>query len=85
MTDSTSDNSLIFHFPMDEIIGDVMICAGEAGIDSCQGDSGGPLMCEDQSVQCGIVSWGIGCAFDGFPGVYTEVSAYIDWIDENSQ
>ena len=66
------------------IVVEDMICAGEEGLDSCQGDSGGPLMCENQTVQCGIVSWGVGCAFDGFPGVYTEVSAYIDWIAERS-
>ena len=59
-----------------------MICAGEEGRDSCQGDSGGPLVCG--GTQCGVVSWGIGCAAAGYPGVYAEVAQLIDWIDTNA-
>jgi len=61
-----------------------MLCAGEEGKDSCQGDSGGPLICKDGDVQCGVVSWGIGCADAGYPGVYAEVAIYIDWISNNA-
>ena len=63
-------------------IQDSMICAGlpEGGKDSCQGDSGGPFVCgEDVS---GIVSWGVGCARPGYPGVYTQTSYFVDWIME---
>src|SRR5689334_11032489 len=55
------------------------ICAGGHGIDTCQGDSGGPMVRGDGSgrwVQVGIVSWGRGCARDGYPGVYGEVSTF---------
>ncbi|MBN3307434.1 TMPS9 protease, partial [Amia calva] len=62
-----------------------MLCAGllEGGKDSCQGDSGGPLVCKQGSawVQAGIVSFGEDCAKPNFPGVYTRVSQYQDWIE----
>ncbi|KAF2365068.1 Serine proteases trypsin domain [Trinorchestia longiramus] len=63
-------------------IADSMICAGEEGKDSCQGDSGGPMVCE--GFLCGIISWGSGCAEPGFPGVNTEVSYFVDWIEANA-
>lgn len=61
-----------------------MICAGllEGGKDSCQGDSGGPMVSRQSSVwvQSGVVSFGIGCAQPEYPGVYTRVSRYQEWI-----
>ncbi|KAK7134241.1 hypothetical protein R3I93_017601 [Phoxinus phoxinus] len=61
-----------------------MICAGllEGGKDSCQGDSGGPMVSRQSSVwvQSGVVSFGIGCARPEYPGVYTRVSRYQEWI-----
>ncbi|XP_055963509.1 transmembrane protease serine 4 [Sorex fumeus] len=60
-----------------------MLCAGilEGGVDTCQGDSGGPLMYHSKQWQVvGIVSWGHGCGGPSTPGVYTKVTAYLDWI-----
>jgi len=68
-------------------VADSMICAGlpEGGKDSCQGDSGGPFFSNESPETrelLGIVSWGIGCARAGYPGVYTEVSHFVEWITE---
>ncbi|QQP37819.1 Trypsin-1 [Caligus rogercresseyi] len=62
------------------MIDETMICAAAPEKDSCQGDSGGPLVQGNTLV--GIVSWGRGCAFAGYPGVYGKVTEFLDWIAE---
>ncbi|BCJ42902.1 trypsin [Actinoplanes ianthinogenes] len=55
------------------------ICAGRHGVDTCQGDSGGPMVRRARDgrwAQVGIVSWGLGCARDAYPGVYTQISKF---------
>jgi secreted trypsin-like serine protease len=71
-----------------KIITDDMLCAGNSTVDACQGDSGGPLVLHDQSGTPkleGVVSWGEGCAQNRFPGVYTRVPKYVDWINEQTR
>jgi secreted trypsin-like serine protease len=61
------------------LVADESICAGRGGVDTCQGDSGGPMVRKDSTgrwVQVGIVSWGLGCAREGYPGVYTQVPTF---------
>lgn len=67
------------------LINEKVLCAGENGKDTCQGDSGGPLIIPDGKTNLfylgGVVSYGIGCN-SGYPGVYTRIAQYIDWINE---
>jgi len=63
---------------------DRMFCAVRTGKDACQGDSGGPLIIKgdtpEEDVQVGIISWGIGCGTNIFPGVYSRVRVLHDFI-----
>merc|ERR1719320_2280025 len=77
-----SDDDCRGSYGQDEIA-DSMICAGldAGGKDSCQGDSGGPFMCGSQL--SGVVSWGYGRAEAGYPGVYTQTSYFISWLNSH--
>ncbi|XP_032394031.1 tryptase-2 [Etheostoma spectabile] len=61
------------------------LCAGDmaGGKDACPGDYGGPLMCRAKSgfVQVGIMSHG-NCGLPDKPGVYTQVSKHLDFIND---
>ncbi|KAH8419185.1 hypothetical protein KR222_009242, partial [Zaprionus bogoriensis] len=66
------------------------LCAGgKANVDTCQGDSGGPLMVPthvgEQEIffVAGVTSYGPQpCGLQGWPGVYTRVGHYVDWITD---
>ncbi|XP_023941050.1 CLIP domain-containing serine protease HP8 [Bicyclus anynana] len=67
------------------VISENQMCAGGlAGQDSCRGDSGGSLMGQVSAMNwmaIGVVSYGPSpCGTPGWPGVYTRVTAYMDWI-----
>lgn len=75
---------------------DQQICAGatdDPDRDTCSGDSGSPMLNSD-GVQIGIVSYGGGpgeklsgpgriCGDPNYPGVYSRVSAFKDFIEEH--
>ncbi|KAH8290132.1 hypothetical protein KR054_000179, partial [Drosophila jambulina] len=63
-------------------IKNTMICAYTAGKDACQGDSGGPLV--SGGVLVGVVSWGYGCAYANYPGVYASVADLRSWVVNNA-
>lgn len=70
----------------DGALSSIHLCAGiypAGGVDTCQGDSGGPLMVSDGSggfLHAGIVSFGTGCGWPHFPGVYARTAFFADWI-----
>ncbi|XP_073452855.1 urokinase-type plasminogen activator [Aquarana catesbeiana] len=70
-----------------KLINNNMFCAGDPAwkVDACKGDSGGPLICNhnDQMVLYGVISWGDECAKKNKPGVYTRMTNYLSWIEEN--
>ncbi len=76
--------------PSGQSLNSGMLCAGlpEGGKDTCRGDSGGALVVDTGGgvvpwLQVGVVSWGVGaCGRAGYYGVYTRVSAYLDWIEQ---
>ncbi|XP_014279341.1 venom peptide isomerase heavy chain [Halyomorpha halys] len=65
------------------------VCAYDEGKDTCGGDSGGPIQIYHSEYQCmftliGVTSFGVNCTMNtNFPGVYTKVSDYIEWIEDN--
>ncbi|XP_063695811.1 trypsin-like [Culicoides brevitarsis] len=69
---------------------DTNVCAGPllGSSSSCSGDSGGPLAqkTDNEFTLVGIVSWGqIPCGTPLKPGVFVEVSQYIDWISQHTE
>lgn len=74
-----------------------MLCAGGMIAnkrDACSGDSGGPLLMDvpnnddpedehEHVTLIGVVSFGNDCALQNYPGIYTRVSRYYDWILNN--
>uniref|UniRef100_A0A182TSP2 Peptidase S1 domain-containing protein n=1 Tax=Anopheles melas TaxID=34690 RepID=A0A182TSP2_9DIPT len=67
---------------------DDQLCAHSATMDTCEGDSGGPLQ-TDRTDLLGktyplivrVVAFGTPCTNES-TGVYTRVSSYLDWIEE---
>jgi secreted trypsin-like serine protease len=69
----------------DSFDGDSALCAGDPGqaVGTCHGDGGSPLICTNEAkepVLIGITTSHNFC--DKRSGIYTEVSKFINWIDE---
>uniref|UniRef100_A0A336M6F9 CSON009877 protein n=1 Tax=Culicoides sonorensis TaxID=179676 RepID=A0A336M6F9_CULSO len=64
-----------------------ILCYGAIrGKDTCPGSSGGPIQVTSRNVYCsyylvGITSAGVRCT-EGYPGLFTKVSEYLDWIED---
>lgn len=63
----------------DGVIYESNVCAAAPNKGFCTKDHGGPLV--QNKLLVGIVSWSIGCATEEFPGVYTRVDRFYDWIN----
>ncbi|XP_052864477.1 trypsin-1-like [Anopheles cruzii] len=66
----------------------VCLGPGTGGIGTCGGDAGGAAVQRilGQDVIVGIISWPVStCGQDGFPSITTRVSAFVEWINLNSQ
>uniref|UniRef100_A0A3B5M076 Peptidase S1 domain-containing protein n=1 Tax=Xiphophorus couchianus TaxID=32473 RepID=A0A3B5M076_9TELE len=65
---------------------ETMFCAGNlrGGVDTCQGDSGGPLVVNSGNVWwlIGVTSWGYGCGLRTKPGLYGNISFFMEWIQK---
>lgn len=85
-SDGSGDSDYSYSASQNYTIFDSQICAGIAERDSCQGDSGGPFIQRNKKgihTLIGVVSYGEGCARRKYPGVYTKVAFYMDWLENN--
>ncbi|XP_066938072.1 venom protease-like [Macrobrachium rosenbergii] len=68
-------------------IDDRQLCAGDGDTDACSGDGGAPLNYynpeRDRYYVMGLVSFGVGCANPEYPGVYTRVPSFLEWIKKS--
>ena len=60
----------------------VIFCSYTVSCFLLKGDYGGPLVSQYEDVWylIGMPSWSRGCADSGYPGVYTRVTYFEDWI-----
>ena len=62
------------------------ICAGDlksGGVEGCDGDSGSPLLLVKKNEQVGLLSFSKGCTSANTPLVYTRLSGYKSFIQQN--
>lgn len=78
---NSSDYPYITHFNKSrQLLAEGLNVNESKNVDTCNGDSGGPLYDNKTNTLIGITSWGIGCADKNYPGIYTYVPYYYDWI-----
>ncbi|MPC25475.1 Transmembrane protease serine 4 [Portunus trituberculatus] len=77
------DISVFFEVLYPEGVNKLLMCAtSEEPV--CRGDSGGPLVLDEEQIQyeVGVVSTGYGCGASHYPGIYTNISQFLTWIEE---
>ena len=67
--------------------GKLVFCARKDGGYTCGGDSGGPVVyrpnINSNFHQVGLVSFGSRICGNRIPGVYTKISSFLNWINDN--
>ena len=60
------------------------MCAGypDGEQSPCFADGGAPMVEQSTGNLVGILSFFKGCQVAGYPSVFTEISYYIDWIND---
>ncbi|KAJ8918106.1 hypothetical protein NQ315_011563 [Exocentrus adspersus] len=82
---SNTPCAAVYGFDIIDIVDMPKVCSGYGKVGGCSGDSGGPLVVGYYGEQVGIASFvsSRGCESTD-PTVYTRVSYYRSWINENS-
>jgi secreted trypsin-like serine protease len=69
-------------------VGSGMVCAvaraaSKHNVFTCRGDSGGPLveLTGKREELVGVTSWSMGCGYQNYPSVFTDVTKYRAWIE----
>jgi secreted trypsin-like serine protease len=63
-------------------INDGHLCVTAPSASACSGDSGGPLVCSGKLA--GATSWGQAQCSPSYPSVYTRISYFYTWINNNN-
>jgi secreted trypsin-like serine protease len=86
---ATDHQDCVSAYEGEKYVTESQICAGGVrGHDTCRGDSGGPLQTSHHDAPCvydivGLTSYGSYMCGTTSYGIYTKISAFLDWIEKH--